>query len=74
MAQFIVKRDGDYDLKFTGELLGESSSWSEHNDSRWTRLEVYVLTSGKFICSEIGETRWQGEQTKYKGLLCPLQT
>ena len=37
---------------------------------RWTTLALYKTVGGKFICHQIGHTRWQGERTKYSGKVC----
>lgn len=64
-------------LKFTGWLIGEASS-SDNNASsdfsgtpgRWTELELYETTGGKYICRELGKSRWEGEHTKISAKIC----
>jgi hypothetical protein len=68
MEQFTIHRDAEPDLSFTGELVAEASTspdqampnYSEQT-GRWTELALYRTQGGKFICSRIERTQWQGE-------------
>lgn len=77
MEQFIVKRDGERDLKFVGEKIASVSSSSNNASSsysgstgRWTELTLYRTKGGKYVCQQIGRTCWQGEKDRYSGLVC----
>jgi hypothetical protein len=77
MEQFIVKRDGKRDLKFAGEKLATVSSSANNARSdysgspgRWTELTLYRTAAGKYVCSQIGYTSWQGEKDRYSGQTC----
>lgn len=77
METFTVQRDNDKNIRFTGELIAVTSS-SDNNASgsysgstgRWSELNLYKTAGGKFICEQIGYTRWQGEHTRYSGAIC----
>lgn len=78
MEKIIVAVDNKPDIAFVGELIARVSS-SDNNASgsdysgqsgRWTELELHRTKSGKFICSCVGKTRWQGERDKYSGRVC----
>jgi len=68
----VVKRDGQKDLKFTGEPLAEASNqWIAGKDqTRWTEIRIYRTDKGKYVVSVIGVTRWQGEQDSHKAEVC----
>jgi len=78
MKQIIVQRDGESNIKFTGECIANAES-SDNNASgssysgstgRWTELYLYKTAKGKFVCSSIGRTRWQGEHDRYSAAVC----
>ena len=78
MEEFEVIRDKEQNLKFKGELI--ASSYSSDNNAmgssysgstgRWNELRLYKTAGGKFICSSIGRTRWQGERDRFSGCVC----
>jgi hypothetical protein len=47
--------------------MGSSYSGST---GRWTELRLYKTKSGKYICSCVGRTRWQGEHDRFSGSVC----
>lgn len=55
MEQFIVRRDGEKDLKFKGEVLGGvSNQWIAGQDqSRWKEITIYKTESGKYVVAII---------------------
>ena len=67
---YTVERDNERDITFTGERIGFGTSRTPYKDDRWTELSLYKTKGGKFVCSEIGYTKWQGEQTRYKAEVC----
>lgn len=78
MEEFEVIRDKEQNLKFKGELIASCSSsdnqamGSNYSGSvgRCTELRLYKTAGGKFICSSIGRTRWQGERDRFAGMVC----
>jgi len=77
MEQHVVERDGDRNIKFTGEMIASASSSANnaHSDysgstGRWTELRLYRTKAGKFVCEQIGRTQWQGEKDRYSGAIC----
>lgn len=77
-TEYTVERDNDRTIKFMGELVGSVSSSDEQamgslysgSVGRWTELKLYTTKSGKYICSQIGRTRHQGERVRYSGAIC----
>lgn len=72
-----VERDGDRAIKFSGKLIGSASTSPETARSdysgqtgRWTVLRLYRTQAGKYVCEQIGKTRWQGEHNRYSGAVC----
>lgn len=73
-----IRRDNAPNIKFSGELVASTSS-SANNASgsnysgsagRWTELYLYKTKGGKYICSSIGRTQWQGERDRFSGEVC----
>lgn len=72
-----LKIDNAPSLRFRGDLVASASS-SDNNASgdysgstgRWTELELYKTAGGKFVCHEVGRTRWQGEHDRCEGRVC----
>lgn len=74
METFTLESDNEPNIRFTGELIAHVSS-SENQamgssysgqTGRWTVLELYKTKGGKFVCHQIGRTKWQGERDRYQ--------
>ena len=61
--QYIIPREGERDLRFTGEHLGKSTSWthSGSNNNRWAEIVLYKTKGGKYVSVETYVTLWEGE-------------
>lgn len=78
MEEYEVIRDNDRNIKFNGELLASAgSSWNNAHGSsysgsvgRRTSLKLYKTSGGKFVCSRIEHTQWQGERNEFYGAVC----
>lgn len=78
METFTLQIDNTPDIRFTGELLASVASTDNQamgssysgSTGRWTELELYKTAGGKFICHQIGRTRWQGERDRFSGKVC----
>lgn len=78
METFTLQIDNAPDIRFTGELLASVASTDNQaytssysgQVGRWTELELYKTAGGKFICHQIGRTRWQGERDRFSGKVC----
>lgn len=78
--EFVVQNDNEPDIAFTGQELACARSTGEHSFSnysgstgRWTELALYRTAKGKYICSEIGRTQWQGEHDRYRAHVCDTE-
>jgi hypothetical protein len=61
-------------IRFAGERLASAST--KHNESdagRWTELNLYKTSSGRYVCHQIGRTQWEGEQDRYSGKVCDTE-
>jgi len=76
--QITIERDGQPDLRFTGEkLAGTSNSpdraagtdWSGQT-GRWTTLRLYRTEGGKYVCHRIEHTQWIGERAESFAEVC----
>lgn len=81
MKECTIERDNAPNLKFTGTYVaGASSSANNAAGSsysgqigRWCELDLYKTKGGKFVCSQIGYTQWQGEKNRYSGAVCETE-
>lgn len=70
--------DNAPDIRFTGELIGSAASSDSQamgssysgQAGRWTELGLYKTAGGKYICHQIGRTRWDGERDRFSGKVC----
>lgn len=78
METHTIVIDDAPDIRFTGECIGQASS-SDNNaagsnysgqSGRWTELKLYKIAGGKYICHQVGRTRWQGERDRFSGHVC----
>jgi len=74
---FTLEIDNAPSIRFTGELIARVSSCDNQASSnysgqtgRWTELALYETRGGKFVCHQIGRTRWQGESDRFSGKVC----
>lgn len=78
METFILEINNAPNIRFTGELLAEASSTDNQamgssysgQTGRWTELAIYKTKGGKYICHQVGRTRWQGERDRFSGKVC----
>jgi hypothetical protein len=68
---YTVRRDGDRDLCFEGELIASISSRRHEGkaNTRWNELALYRTAGGKLVASKIGRTIWQGEVDRYEAVV-----
>ena len=72
MGEYIVRRDGNKDLKFKGEVLADvSNQWvAGQNQTRWKEVSIYKTESGKYVVSVIHRTCWEGEADSFQAHVC----
>lgn len=78
METFTLDIDNAPKIRFTGELIGSAASSDNQamgssysgQTGRWTELCLYKTKGGKYICHQIGCTRWEGERARYSGEVC----
>lgn len=58
-------KDGSRTLKFSGRLLGKSSSW-RRGSTRWIEFALYKTESGSYVLSRVGAS------LVFHGAACPL--
>lgn len=80
MTEITLPRDGDRDLRFTGELIAEASSSANNVRSdysgapgRWAELALYRTASGKLVAQEVGRTQWEGEHDRHSAWVCETE-
>lgn len=76
METIIVERDNDADLRFQGEKIASASShhYEGPRNIRWTELTLYRTQGGKLVCEEVGQTRWDGERTRYSAIVANAES
>ena len=78
METFILEIDNAPSVRFTGELVASAASSDNQamgssysgQTGRWTELALYKTKGGKFVCHQVGRTRWQGERDRFSGEVC----
>lgn len=72
MEKFTVKRDDARNITFTGELVATAATsannaCSDYSGSvgQWTELELYRTEAGRYICSCVERTQWQGSRDSH---------
>ena len=78
MKEYVIERDNGPSIKFTGtHVAGAGSSANNAAGSsysgetgRWCELDLYKTKGGKFVCSQVGYTQWQGERNRYSAAVC----
>ncbi|WP_019584148.1 hypothetical protein [Thioalkalivibrio sp. ALE16] len=81
METITLEIDNAPDIRFTGERIASASSTDNnaHGSSysgqtgRWTELALYKTQGGRFVCHQIGRTRWQGERDRHSGCVCDTE-
>jgi hypothetical protein len=67
--RFILRRLGNVDLEFHGQLLANETSFEE-GKNRWTEVRIYSTESGKWITEVVGCSTVEGEINRPKVLIC----
>lgn len=71
LEEITLDNDNAPNIKFTGyQIATVSSEESRGEPGRWTVLNLFVTKGGKYVCQEIGRTRWEHERTKYTVKVC----
>lgn len=78
METFTLEIDNAPSVRFTGELVASAASSDNQamgssysgQTGRWTELALYKTKGGKFVCHQVGRTRWQGERDRFSGKVC----
>jgi len=67
-AKFILKRDEERNLSFTGRIIADYSD-KGYRDTRWSNYRLYVTVKGKYIFEREDITLWQGEQDGHSAIV-----
>ncbi len=68
---FIIERFNAPDIKFFGEELASVNTQTIFEDrARWTELNLYKTSGGKFVGEEIGRSKFIGEKTLSEVSVC----
>jgi hypothetical protein len=78
MEKFTLKVDNQPSIRFTGSLIGSAENSDDRatgrsfsgETGRWTELALYKTKGGKFVCHQIGRTRWAREHDRYTAEIC----
>lgn len=61
--------DGDRTFVFTGELLGEATSFTV-GKTRWTEARIYRTRTKNYIVEIVGRTKITGEHDRSRAQVC----
>jgi hypothetical protein len=78
MEKITISGDNAPDIRFVGEKIGSASSTDNNanqssysgSTGRWTELALYQSIGGKYICEQIGRTRWTNERDRFSYKIC----
>lgn len=78
METFTLEIDNAPSVRFTGEMVASAASSDNQamgssysgQTGRWTELALYKTKGGKYICYQIGRTRWENERDRFSGKVC----
>ena len=78
MEAYVVPVDGKPDLRFQGHLVARVASQpkrlskhgSDDDAGRWSELTLYMTSSGKYVCAQVGRTLWEGEHDRHAACAC----
>lgn len=78
MKTYEIHIDDEPNIRFTGEHIASASSSDNQamgssfsgDTGRWTELRLYKTKGGKYICQQIGRTKWLGEHDRFTGKVC----
>jgi EXLDI family protein len=61
--RWTIVRDGQPDLRFVGEKVGEASnrSYQGSRQNRWTEIAIYQTKDGRYVVSVKHRSQWEGE-------------
>lgn len=63
MIETTIERDSDLPIRFTGEIIAEVDSYVP-GKSRWTALNLYRTSTGRYVLHEEGLTEIDGESDR----------
>lgn len=69
MKTYTLNRDGDRNVRFTGEKLAAVTS-KDYNSNRWTEIDIYRTAKGKLVAHIVYRTQWQGENDRSSVVIC----
>ncbi|MBT9156283.1 MAG: hypothetical protein DDT37_01268 [Firmicutes bacterium] len=72
MGKYTITRDGQKDLRFTGEKLADADNkWvAGQEQNRWQAVALYKTASGEYVLMENYYTLWQGETDRCGATVC----
>ena len=68
LFDYTLEIDNEPDIHLVGELI--ASVKSSEQTGRWTELNLYRTKGGKFVCHQIGRTKFAGERDRFSGKVC----
>ena len=69
MQHYRLRRFGNVDLEFDGEIIAEDSSF-EDGKNRWTEIRIYSTNTDRWVTEVKGCTNVKGEVTRLKATAC----
>jgi hypothetical protein len=71
MKTFVVARDDDSDLRFSGELIAERSNrgCTGPTQDKWEELALYRTAGGQWVAVRVWRSNWQGSRDYHEALV-----
>jgi hypothetical protein len=77
LETYIVRRDMDRDLKFTGRMIASVSTAPDQANSRYINeqigLSLYKTRAGAFVCGRVTHILLDGERDAHEAAACNSQ-
>ena len=64
IEEITINRTGQPPLRFKGEKIGKGSTWQASKCTRWTVVEIYKTSGGKYVAEVVHRTQWEGESDR----------
>ena len=66
--RYVIYREDEPNLAFEGEIVASDRSIQE--GGIWQGLTLYKTRAGKFVCSKINHTCWEGQSDDHYSDIC----
>ena len=70
MTHYRLRREGNVDVAFDGEIIVDVNSKDEPDQERWNEIRIYSTTKGNYVVENTGKSVIIGEGDRTKVYVC----